>query len=309
MSRYDPATAKTKRSASPPSSRREGKPRQHSTIIVLLLMALSACGGFYLAKFSEQYELAAEAYQWLPFLKRNAEPTAAAGPDAADNAAEPLATNDESLETLATPKEFVVLPVLDKSDAWIRQSIGGLSPELAPWLGQDKTGQGQLLRNYLTLAVDFSKGERIGKHVRFLKPKAPFAVGQDRQGLFIAPASYQRYQPWVAAINALDVPASLAFYQKIRPLLLQAFGEFNPPGTLTLEAMLIKAAKEILAAPIIGKPLYVDKRLGYYRFADPKLEAAPALHKQLLRMGPENTRTLQNKLQQFADGLAGLKAD
>ncbi len=308
MSRYDPAIGKAKRPASP-SSRREGKPRQPNTAIVLLLMVLSACAGFYLAKFSEKYELASEAYQWLPFLKRNAASSAAADLDATDNAALPLATNGESLERLATQEEFVVLPVLDKSDAWVRQSLVGLSPELTPWLGQDRLGQGQLIRNYLTIAVDVSQGLRIGKHVRWLKPKAPFAAEPDPLGLFISSASYQRYQPWVAAINALDVSASLAFYKKIRPLLQQAFGELNPPGNLTLEAMLTQATEQILAAPIIEQPLYVDKRLGFYRFADAKLEAAPALHKQLLRMGPDNTRILKNKLQQFADGLADFKED
>jgi len=306
MSRYDPAKAKR---PAHPSARKERKNRQPGTVIVLLLMGLSACGGFYLAKFSEKYELASEAYQWLPFLQHNADPVAA-NPDAADNAiTEPLAANGESLERLTSPEEMVVLPVLDKSDVWVRQSLLGLSPGLAPWLDSSHLGQNQLIRNYLTIAVDFSKGERIGKHVRFLKPKAPFAVEHDRQGLFIAPANYQRYASWVAAINVLDVPASLALYQKIRPLLLQAFGEFNPPGNLTLEAMLIKSAKAVLTAPVIEKRLYIDKRLGYYRFADAKLESESALHKQLLRMGPENTRTLQSKLQQFADGLAAIKEE
>ena len=39
----------------------------------------------------------------------------------------------------------------------------------------------------------------------------------------------------------------------------------------------------------------VVARGGIYAFADPRLEALPALEKQLLRMGPRNERIFQEK--------------
>jgi hypothetical protein len=41
----------------------------------------------------------------------------------------------------------------------------------------------------------------------------------------------------------------------------------------------------------------------YYQFADPRLEALPGAQKQLVRMGPENTRLIKNKLRSLLDAL------
>jgi len=45
----------------------------------------------------------------------------------------------------------------------------------------------------------------------------------------------------------------------------------------------------------------------HYKFADQQLEALNPVHKQMLRMGPDNTRIIQNKLRLFVAGLANLK--
>jgi hypothetical protein len=299
MGRYNQTKAKhTVRQ----STVRARKPSGINALTVLVLMVLSACGGFYLAKFSEQYELAPEAFNWLPFVNKDisqADPTTLTSTAEKTDTASPVM--GEPLEQITPPEADVVLPMLDKSDIWLRQALLGLSPGLAQWLDKE-----QLIRVYLTIANDTSQGLRIGKHLRFLKPDQAFAVAEDEHGWFIAGESYRRYDTWVAALNALDVHASLALYKKVRPLLQQAFVEFGYPDDAKLETMLAKSAAEILASPVIERRIAVEKRLGFYRFADPSLEAANPLHKQMLRMGSENTRIIQNKIRQLVDGLNGM---
>lgn len=291
MSRYNQTSAK--RTAHPNTSR-ERKRQGIRPVTVMVLMVLSACGGFYLAKFAEKYELAPEAYQWLS----NILPTHSSLNGNSPQAETPLPDSGSAILPINPPDEVVVLPVLDKSDTWIRQSLISLSPGLAKWLNKE-----QLIRTYLTIAVDASQNTRLNKHVHFLKPDQAFAVAEDSQGLFIAEESYRRYTPLSAAINALNVADSLIVYKKIRPLLQQAFAEFNPPKTVSLEAMLIQSAEQIMAVPTTDKRVYLEKRTGYYRLADPKLEAASPLYKQMLRMGSENTQIIQNKLRSLIDAL------
>jgi hypothetical protein len=195
-----------------------------------------------------------------------------------------------------------ILPDLEHSDALLREEMAGVSPALAEWLKAE-----QLIRKYVVIANDFSQGLRLENHLRFLEPDQPFAVDQDNEKLFIATKSYQRYDRLAAAINALDVQATLAVYKKFRPLLLQVFKEFSYPDEYSLEDTFTKAAAVILAAPVREGQIVVERRAVHYRFADQQLEALNPVHKQMLRMGPDNTRVIQNKVRLLVEGLVNLK--
>jgi len=195
-----------------------------------------------------------------------------------------------------------ILPDLDHSDALLREEMTGISPVLSGWLNTD-----QLVRKYVVIANDFSQGLRLEKNLRFLELDQPFAVDQDNENLFIATKSYQRYDRLAAAINALDVQATLAVYKKFRPLLVQVFREFSYPDEYSLEDIFTKAAAVILAAPARDGQIALERQSARYKFADQQLEALNPVHKQMLRMGPDNTRIIQNKLRLFVAGLASLK--
>ncbi len=195
-----------------------------------------------------------------------------------------------------------VLPDLEHSDALLREEMTGISPELAGWLNTD-----QLIRKYVVIANDFSQGLRLEKNLRFLEPDQPFSVDQDNENLFIATKSYQRYDRLAAAINALDVQAALAVYKKFRPLLVQVFRGFSYPDEYGLEDIFTKAAAVVLAAPVRDGQIALERHAIHYKFSDQQLEALNPVHKQMLRMGPDNTRVIQNKLRLFVEGLADQK--
>jgi len=209
-----------------------------------------------------------------------------------------------TIEQLPQEEDFV-LPDLLSSDALLRESMIGVSPKLAEWLRAD-----QLVRKYVVIANDFSQGLIIGKHMRFLKPEQPFAVVQDdpnSEALFIADKSYQRYDGLASAIDAMDVQATLAVYKKFRPLMQQVYTEFGYPEAYSLEDIFTKAAAEILAAPVIEGKIALVRPAGLYKFADSKLEALTPVRKQMLRMGPQNTRSIQNKVRLLVEGLVNMK--
>jgi hypothetical protein len=119
--------------------------------------------------------------------------------------------------------------------------------------------------------------------------------------------SYQRYDQLAAAIDALDVKQGIALYQKYTPLFQQVFTTFGYPETYQLDDIFKKAAAQILAAPIIKGHVSLVRPTVRYKFHDPKLEALDPVQKQMLRMGPENTQTIQNKLRLFVQAMSNIE--
>lgn len=210
-------------------------------------------------------------------------------------------TTADAIVELQQDTSFI-LPDLEHSDALLREEMAGVSPALAECLNAE-----QLIRKYVVIANDVSQGLRLEKHLRFLEPDQPFAVDQDNEKLFIAIKSYQRYNRLAAAINALDVQATLSVYKKFRPLLLQVFKEFSYPDEHSLEDIFAKAAAVILAAPVRDGQIAVERHAVHYKFADQQLEELNPIYKQMLRMGPDNTRIIQSKVRLLVEGLVNLK--
>ncbi len=271
--------------------------------IVLILIVLAGGGWFYFQHLQSEAVTEPETrILALPSDGREAKAVdsllSSDGRAAAE--ATPVTVTDTIIE-LNQDASFI-LPDLDHSDALLREEIVGISPALAGWLNAD-----QLVRKYVVIANDFSQGLRLEKNLRFLQLDQPFAADQDNQNLFIATKSYQRYDGLAAAINALDVQATLSVYKMFRPLLVQVFKEFSYPEEYSLEDILTKAAAVILAAPVRDERIALEKGSTDYKFADQQLEALNPVHKQMLRMGPENTRIIQNKLRLLVESLVNPK--
>lgn len=264
---------------------------------VIILIALASLGWFYLKH--QQSNAVTEPVSRALAIPSNASPPSSVREAIDEETATEIAPDNVAELQLATS---FVLPDLDNSDGLLREEMTGISPMFADWLNTD-----QLIRKYVVIVNDFSQGLRLEKHLRFLEPDQPFAVEQQNGSLVIAAKSYRRYDRLAAAVNALDVQATLAVYKKFRPLLMQVFREFSYPGEYRLEDIFIKAAAVILAAPVIDGQIELLRQSINYKFADQQLEALNPIHKQMLRMGPENTRIIQHKLRLLVEGLVNLK--
>ena len=279
---------------------KNNKPVGVIVVIALILIGLAGGGWFYFVNLKQE-EGAVYETKIL-----NIPPASEVSID--ESELEPALINNRrpDIEALddaqALRNQLFVLPELRSSDGPFREAIIRVSPGLVPWLNT-----GQLIRKYVLIANDFSQGLWLEKHMRFLKPGQPFTVDEADSGMFISHKSFQRYDGLAAAINAMDVKSSMAIYKNFRPLLLQVFAEFSYPPEHQLEDILVKAAAEILAAPTIEEPIALVRPSVLYKFADKKLETLSPVSKQMIRMGPENTRIIQNKVRLLVEELANMK--
>ncbi len=201
-------------------------------------------------------------------------------------------------EQRATAQAPAPLPPLEQSDDRVRRDIVALSPNFSEYLQTDR-----LLEKYLHVVNDFSQGQRPYKHIRFLQPSAPFVAEQDGQGWFIAESGYRRYDGLAKAFADIDAVQAVETYRRLGPLLRQVYADFGYPEHYRLDDLFKKAAAEILAAPIVEGRVALVRPSVRYQFADKKLEALSPVQKQMLRMGPANTRIIQNKLRQLVQEL------
>lgn len=200
-----------------------------------------------------------------------------------------------TLDSIDQPVQQSGLPDLLSSDDYVRQEIVKISPGLSEWFSAD-----QLIRKYVVIANDFAQGSRISKHMSLLRFSEPFVVEQQGEnGLYISSKSFARYNKLAQTVQAINTKAAVAVYQKFRPLMLQVFAEFSYPKDFTLETIVEKAAGEIIATPLVEGQISLIRPSTLYKFADPKLEALNAVQKQMIRMGPENTKIIQNKCREF----------
>jgi hypothetical protein len=64
-------------------------------------------------------------------------------------------------------------------------------------------------------------------------------------------------------------------------------------------SIMIAALDNILAAPDVQGDILLVRPKVFYQFADPALEKMPQTHKLMLRMGPENARSVKASLRQL----------
>lgn len=265
-----------------------------------VILLIVAAGGWFYWQYSQEPPATPDTQILrLPDLSGTDNP----GGAAAENIGSAINSGDGlALDHVELPEQPFSLPALGSSDQPFRDAMLGVSATLSPWLQAD-----QLIRKYLLIANDFSQGLRLEKHMRFLKQAEPFAVEKAANGVFISKQSYQRYDQLAAAIDAMDARAAGKVCRQFKPLLLEVFAEFGYPAERPLEDLFLKSAAQILAAPIMEEPIALKKHLVYYKYADAKLEALSPVARQMLRMGPDNTRIIQNKVRQLVEMLVNNK--
>jgi hypothetical protein len=224
---------------------------------------------------------AALAFFWFRPHRADAPPPVSAAAPASAPAASPPAAEREVRTTL---------PPLDESDPAVREIVGTLSahPLVAAWLGGD-----QLLRGATQILVSISGGQALPPFVRRFAPSGAFTVRVAGGRAVIDTASYRRYDAVGAAVSSVDAAAAGRVYRTLRPRLEEAFKELGMAGSI--DEIVSRAVGQVLAVPVTDGDVPVVSKGLVYAYADPRLEALPPVSKLLLRMGPDNLRTIQGK--------------
>jgi hypothetical protein len=179
---------------------------------------------------------------------------------------------------------------LDTSDEALRETLEPvLSPALMPALETSN-----LLERGTAVIDGLSRGALQYKLLPLAPPAGKFQTRKTAGQDFMNPAGYARYDAYAEAIEDLDTEVLVAAFHRFRPLMEEAYGYlgYEPDG---FDNALIRGLDNIIAAPVIEETIPVTKVEAVYKYADASLEKLPAVQKQLLRMGPENTRRIQRQ--------------
>jgi DUF3014 family protein len=196
----------------------------------------------------------------------------------------------------AEPGEKIDLPPLDQSDALVRSLVSRLSshPVVAAWL----TTEG-LIRNLTVVVANIADGETPAKHLRRLKPSAPFTVRQSAGLTWIDPASYARYDGIAAAVDGLDARGVARFYATIKPRIDEAYRDLGG-GDVNFDRTVERAIVMLLRTPDLDEQVQLRTGKMSYEYASPALETLSKAQRQFLRMGPRNVRIVKAKLREVA---------
>ncbi|WP_036860905.1 DUF3014 domain-containing protein [Porticoccus hydrocarbonoclasticus] len=211
----------------------------------------------------------------------------------------PVADIEETVPEQPPQPTAPELPSLDDSDEFARRQFTELTPDdqLGQWFPPN-----HVLRRTVSLLDGLSRGDVLRKMLRAPTPKGSFAVVQDGQKRSISPTNYQRYDYLVDTLDTMHNEKLIKLFHLLRPLLEQAYGELGYPSD-SVDKAVISALDQVLATPLPLQPVYLVQDSVQYKYADPKLEALPALQKQLIRMGPEHTRRIQDKARALRESL------
>ena len=193
--------------------------------------------------------------------------------------------------------ENIPLPPLAETDALVRQLLVKLSshPKVLAWLATNG-----LIENFTVAALNISDGKSPAiQFWRHLAPQGRFSVTNSANGVMLDPKSYRRYDEYAAAIGALDAPGTARLYLTLKPRIMEAYRNLGfPEGDF--DPVLERAFHELVTTPAVPNDLALREKVITYQFVDPKVESLSGAQKQLLRMGPDNMRIVQNKLKDIA---------
>jgi len=194
------------------------------------------------------------------------------------------------------------LPALNESDKPLLDKIAGLGSEgllkliIPP----------EVIRKFVIAVNGVSEGKIVTEYRPVVSPAPPFVIdtftvvvdGEAVEQIRISPKNFDRYQTYVTALALMDPDAAVKLYQRFYPLLEEAFKELGLKKS-NFHSVLIAAIDNLLAAPNIDGDVLLIQPKVFYQFADPALEAMPQTHKLMVRMGPENERSLKASLRQL----------
>ncbi len=219
-----------------------------------------------------------------------------------DGRGEPLSVDSDTgpevkilLSRVAGPS----VPGLNESDSAFRAGLLelDLSASLADWLIDE-----ELIRRFVILVDNMAVGTLPRKHSLIKPLPNGFVAYENEQKYWLEAANYQRYQPYVAMFDLLETEQILTLYQRYYPLMQEAYAELGYPRK-AFHHRVLAALDHILDAPDAPPAIELQRPSVMYKFADPALEKYSDVHKQLLRLGPDNANrlkqvisTLQNEL-------------
>lgn len=196
-----------------------------------------------------------------------------------------------------TPQSPVIqLPSLNSSDEFVFEGLRALqdSVSLIRLLASD-----QLIRKFVVFVENISRAEfpQTGLPYRVIGQEMP--VTNIDENLFVMDQSaHTRFDRVIETFVAIDTDQAMTLYHTLSPLFQQAYAEIGFRD-VNFDDTLRAAINNVLRTTNIVGPYQLVKPSVMYLYADASIENLQEVHKQLIRIGPNNTAQLKVKLRQF----------
>ncbi len=189
-------------------------------------------------------------------------------------------------------KRVKPLPSLNNSDGEIRKVLVSLDSTLllADWLVDE-----ELIRKFVVMVDNMAAGNIPRKHSVIQPLNTTFRALEQGDKLYLDGYNFGRYAPYVDILASMDASQVSTLYQRYYPLMQRAYGELGYPRK-SFHKRLLMAMGHVLDSPVREGSIELERPSVMFKYADPQLEQLSDVHKQMLRMGPENTRKLINRL-------------
>jgi len=210
--------------------------------------------------------------------------------DVPEPAAVPVAAAPANPEPLPPVAPSRVLPHLNASDGTVKTWLGELSTP-APWL--EWLAPRELIRKWVLQVDNIRQGKYVRKYAPIMPPIARFKPTVEGDIIRLDSLTYKRYNNAVNTLLMIDQEKLATLYREMYPLFQQAQGELGQKTSVTFHSSLLSVIDHILAAPVLDEAPLLHRPGVLFQFKDSGLEALPATHKLLLRMGPDNTRKIK----------------
>lgn len=230
------------------------------------------------------------------YLQRGRQPEPVAVPVAPPPVVEQPAQAPEPAEKPAAPVDttpLIAAPLgLDNSDGQVRVALSDFAPKLAQWLTPEEQ-----VRKWVALIDQLADGKWPVRHRPVDFPLPGFKVLHKGDQLKPDPSNYKRTDALVQAFTEIPVERMAQYYHAWLPVLDKAYAELG--GTGTFDKRLRLAIRRVLATRPLPPDLDLVRPVIVYKYADEQLELASEVEKMTWRLGPQNTKRLQEYLRRF----------
>lgn len=264
-------------------------------LILVILAAIGVTAFFYLNGRSEQNQ---PEFQLLP-VEPDSSSVLPPSRDLDDQAEEP---------PVYQPPEPVVqeepLPALNESDSSVLAALQNLSAQTLAYVVPQ-----EVIRKFVRAVNAVEEGKVVHEYRPITSPAPGFVtekistVGVQPPRFHLSEENYHRYDALVTLVALVDTESLAVFYQRFYPLLEEAHAEMGLKKG-NFHTVLVRAIDHLLAAPVVEEQLELVQPKVFYQYADETVEALPSTYRLLLRMGPENTRSLQTSLKSIRERIA-----
>ena len=207
---------------------------------------------------------------------------------------------DGSTEVEEFKAEEVVVEVpLDTSDATVKTAL--IAVAKSPTFGRLLVNE-RLIEKFVINVHNLANADMSPKDSLVTPPTTEFKTYQQAQRVWIDNASFKRYNPYVDALESMEVDELLSVFDTYKTSISEKYAEISRPGQQFDDA-LIDAIDVLLDTPQVPVPIEVYSESVMYKFKDERLEGLSGPQKQLLRTGPENMRRIKEVLRKLKTAL------